>query len=74
MDTVVIGRTSAGTGTYTTQLGKFTKNGDLVHFEIFIAWTAHTGTGFLEVDLPFASGSQFKPCQVVPVSLTYSNR
>ena len=48
------GTTTAGTGTYTLQVGSYTKIGNRVFFNIYIAWTAHTGTGAMSLDgLPF---------------------
>lgn len=42
---IVYGSTTAGVGTYTTQVGKFTRIGDVVNFQISVVWSAHTGTG-----------------------------
>lgn len=50
---VVSGRTSAGSGTYSAQYGQYIKNGKFVTFELYVAWTAHTGTGGFSVTLPF---------------------
>ena len=69
----VVGTTTAGTGTYNTQVGGYTKIGRVVHFNIQIIWTAHTGTGNLEVTLPFSGGATWSPVSIVPSSLTYSN-
>jgi hypothetical protein len=53
---VVVGSTSAGVGTYSIQTGKYTKIGDLVQIQIYLNWTAHTGTGALTIEgLPFVS-------------------
>jgi hypothetical protein len=50
----IAGTTVAGTGTYTTQLGRYTKVGNLVTARIYLAWTAHTGTGSISLTgLPF---------------------
>ena len=50
----VIGLTTAGTGTYSTQIGKYTKIGRLVTVEVFMDWSAHTGTGNMAFSgLPF---------------------
>ena len=50
----IIGATSAGTGTYSTQTGTYTKVGRLVSVQIVLTWTAHTGTGAMKVaGLPF---------------------
>jgi len=48
------GSTTAGTGTYAVQTGSYTKIGNRVFFNIYLSWTAHTGTGNLRVgNLPF---------------------
>jgi len=41
----VKGSTTAGTGTYSVQSGKYTRTGNLVSFHIELTWSAHTGTG-----------------------------
>jgi hypothetical protein len=54
----VYGATTAGTGTYTIQTGFYEKIGSLVHFQIYLTWTALDGTGELLVGgLPFSSSS-----------------
>jgi hypothetical protein len=51
---VIIGTTSAGLGTYTTQIGRYTKVGDVVTIFINLVWTDHTGTGNIQVSgLPY---------------------
>ena len=45
---VAVGSAGAGTGTYTTQDASWRKIGNQVHIQIVIAWSAHTGTGYLE--------------------------
>jgi len=51
---VLAGTTLAGTGTYTTQTGNYTKIGRLVYAKIAMTWTAHTGTGNMNITgLPF---------------------
>jgi len=53
---IILGSSSAGTGTYTTQWGSYTKIGRQVTAQIYLVWTAHTGTGNLRVgSLPFTS-------------------
>lgn len=49
------GGTAAGSGTYTSQSGTYTISGGRCHFELQLAWSAHTGTGDLWIDtgLPF---------------------
>jgi hypothetical protein len=55
----VRGSTSAGTGTYTTQFGRYTKVGRLVTVTVQLVWTAHTGTGNLQfASLPFVSANE----------------
>lgn len=52
---VIQGTTTAGVGTYTTQLGTYVKNGNIVTFQLVIDWTAHTGTGNIRVaGFPYA--------------------
>lgn len=57
----IVGGTTAGVGTYTNQDGKYTKIGNIVHCQIYLGWTAHTGTGSILFSLPFtaAAGSGF---------------
>lgn len=52
----VIGSVTAGTGTYTRNVGFYTKIGDRVIFTIAIDMTAHTGSGNMRIaGLPFTS-------------------
>lgn len=52
----IIGSSTAGTGTYSNQIGRYTKIGNRVHFTIYFVWSAHTGTGNMRVSgLPFSS-------------------
>ena len=54
----IVGSTTAGTGTYSTQLGKYTKIGNVVNFKLYVLWSAHTGTGNMLISgLPFTSPS-----------------
>jgi hypothetical protein len=51
----IIGTTTAGTGTYSNQVGRYTKVGNSITCWIYLNWTAHTGTGDLRVSgLPVA--------------------
>ncbi len=53
---VVVGTSTAGVGTYTSQLGRFTRIGNRVFFDVQVEWTAHTGTGNIQINgLPFTS-------------------
>jgi hypothetical protein len=52
----VEGLTTAGTGTYTRQTGVYTKIGNLVTCNVWLQWSAHTGTGdILLAGFPFTS-------------------
>ena len=73
----VVSITSAGTGTYTTQLGKYTKVGNKVSFVIKVVLTAHTGTGGMRINnLPFtcANDGMEVPCTITSLNLTYSGQ
>jgi hypothetical protein len=55
---VIVGSTSAGTGTYNTQIGTYTKIGNRVFIQIRIDWSAHTGTGTTAIaGYPFTSSA-----------------
>lgn len=57
---VMYGTTSAGTGTYTTQLGYYSLIGNVCYFTCYLTWSAHTGTGNIRISgLPYtvATGS-----------------
>ena len=50
----VSGSTTAGTGTYIVQVGRYTKIGNRVSVDVHMGWSAHTGTGNMRfTDLPF---------------------
>lgn len=67
------GSTAAGVGTYSTQLGTYTKIGRLVFFEGTVNWTAHTGTGNILVEgLPFTSAASVA-CVLEYSLLTYTS-
>lgn len=54
----VYGASVAGAGTYTTQTGYYVKRGKVVFVQIYLAMTAHTGTGNLVLGgLPFSAGA-----------------
>lgn len=68
----IVGTTVAGTGTYTVQIGRYTKIGNRVLYSVTILWTAHTGTGNMELTgLPFTS--QATANNIPSVSITSSN-
>jgi hypothetical protein len=56
---VIEGTSSAGTGTYIVQTGRYTKIGNRVFFDCNLAWNAHTGTGNM-----YLSGWPFMPALV----------
>ena len=52
----IVGTSTAGTATYGTngQQGRYTKIGNRVFFDLYLAWSAHTGTGDLQINgMPF---------------------
>lgn len=51
---VMTGSSSAGTGTYTRQFGRYTKIGQLLNVFSDLSWTAHTGSGNMYTSLPMA--------------------
>lgn len=52
------GTGTAGTGTYTTQVGYYTRIGNTVFIDIELVWTAHTGSGNMTVEgLPVTSNA-----------------
>lgn len=53
---VIEGTTTAGTATYVTQNGRYTKIGNRVFVSFFVNYNSHTGTGNMKVTgLPFAA-------------------
>jgi len=58
---VIVGTTSAGSGTYTAQAGRFTRIGNVVNLWITIGWSAHTGTGNMRLTgLPYVNNAAVK--------------
>jgi hypothetical protein len=56
----IIGKTTAGTGTYSNQTGSYIKVGQLVSIFIRIDWSAHTGTGNMGFgNLPFTTAGTY---------------
>jgi hypothetical protein len=65
---VIIGTTTAGVGTYTSQVGAYSIVGNVCTFYARVIWTAHTGTGSLTLGtLPLNAGN------FVPVSLVLND-
>jgi hypothetical protein len=53
----IVGSSTTGSATYSTQVGRATKVGRLVTFQLRVAYSAGTGTGNLRVGgLPFTAG------------------
>jgi hypothetical protein len=71
---VIQGTTTAGTGTYTAQVGRYTKIGNRVSASIYLAWTAHTGTGNMRISsLPYATPNVTdiaSACSVISSNIT----
>ena len=54
----IVGTPDAGTATYTQQIGRYTKVGRLVTVDVYVSWSAHTGTGNMRIaGLPFTTAS-----------------
>jgi hypothetical protein len=75
---VVVGSSSAGTGNYSSQIGFYTRMGNMITFSLQLVWSTHTGTGNLRVSgLPFASMNETGLEYVFPAStngqLTYTD-
>jgi hypothetical protein len=72
----IIGTSTAGTGTYTSQVGRYQKIGNRVFFTVTLTWTAHTGTGNMFVNnLPFVSANItniMQSCAVMAWDITLS--
>jgi len=68
----IIGTTTAGTGTYSFQVGRYTKIGNWVMFRIVLGWTAHTGTGNMRISgLPFTTNAtETQTLSILPVNMT----
>ena len=55
---VIVGGTTAGVGTYTTQEGYAEVLNDIVFYQIALVWTAHTGTGTMSINgLPYSAAA-----------------
>jgi hypothetical protein len=72
-----VGSVTPGTTTYTIQNAKYVKVGPQVNFEIYLAWSAHSGSsgGATVGGLPFANGPTLASVTILPIgiSLTASN-
>jgi hypothetical protein len=66
---VISGTSTAGTGTYTQQVGAYVKIGKVVQYQIYIILTAHTGTGDIAIGgLPFTASAGFYPPAAIYVN------
>ena len=69
---VIAGSGAAGTGTYTSQSGFYTRMGNTVTFSFGVTWTSHTGTGNIGVlNMPFLGfniGEGTFPCEVFSIA------
>ena len=64
----VVGTTTAGSATYSPQVGRYTRVGNRVLFSINLAWSGHTGTGNMRISgLPFTSNSSSSNFHTVTV-------
>lgn len=72
----VAGSTSAGTATYTFQLGRYTRIGRLVTIDSLIVYSGHTGTGNLTITgIPFsAASSNGSVMGVACIDLTFTGQ
>ena len=72
----ITGSSTAGVGTYSTQSGTYIKVGRLVTVFGYIRWSAHTGTGTIQINnFPFSStnaGNNYSPPSIFLQSLTLS--
>lgn len=71
----VVGTTTAGTGTYSTQYGSYTRIGNRVQFSAVIQLSAHTGTGNIRISgLPFTSTGYVQVVNIVSQNLTFTGQ
>jgi len=71
------GSSTDGTVTYTTQVGWLSRIGSLIDIWFSIVWSAHSGTGNLELILPFEvldNGSNIWVGEVSDASITYTGK
>lgn len=52
-----VGDTTAGTTTYSAQVGEWIRIGNVVHVWGLVSWSAATGTGNGQISLPFTARS-----------------
>ena len=67
----IAGTTLAGAGTYSVQVGRYTKVGNKVTVHLNLTWSAHTGTGNMNISgLPFTSANV---TNLNPTTVAYAN-
>lgn len=67
----ISGTTLAGAGTYSVQVGRYTKIGNTVTVHLNLTWSAHTGTGNMTISgLPFTSANV---TNLNPTTVAYAN-
>ena len=67
----IAGTTLAGAGTYSVQVGRYTKIGNTVTVHLNLTWSAHTGTGNMTISgLPFTSANV---TNLNPTTVAYAN-
>ena len=67
----IAGTGTAGTGTYSVQVGRYTKVGNIVTAHLHLTWSAHTGTTSMRVTgLPFTSANVTNLTPVASVTAT----
>lgn len=70
----IIGTSTAGTGTYNSQVGWYTRIGSLITFVGFVNISAHDGTGNMEIaGLPYTNIAMNTPVDLNVSALTWSN-
>jgi hypothetical protein len=56
---IIVGVTTAGVGTYSARVARYTKVGNMVTCHCYMDWTAHTGVGEMQLaGLPFQTSSE----------------
>lgn len=72
----ITGSTAAGAGTYTVQNGEMSRHNNIVTVTGQISWSAHTGTGFLQIDgLPYVTyGGIPHACTVLTSNVAFTGQ
>lgn len=65
----IYGSTTAGVGTYSSQVGTYERLGNQIHFNIYLGTTAHTGTGTIRIDgLPYVPSLNYNAVTIGYIS------